>query len=116
MAGGHPVEPVRGGEPDAVKNLSKVLDILEHLGAGQRAVSGSDIARATGFNVSTAFRQLQTLVSRGYVEQDPGHLSYVLGPRFTSLRAPISRARTLPRSPGRTSRRCAMLSARPLTS
>src|SRR4029453_4398124 len=82
MPGGRPkTRP----EPDAVKSVSKVLDILEHLGAAQRAVSGSDIARATGFNVSTAFRQLQTLVSRGYVQQDPGHLSYVLGPRFYQL-------------------------------
>jgi DNA-binding IclR family transcriptional regulator len=62
-----------------------MLDILEHLGASQRAVSVSDIARATGFNVSTAFRQLQTLVARGYVEQDLGHLTYALGPRFYQL-------------------------------
>ena len=62
-----------------------MLDILEHLGAAKRAVSVSDIARATGFNVSTAFRQLQTLVARGYVEQEPGHRSYVLGPRFYQL-------------------------------
>ena len=82
MPGGRPkTRP----EPDAVKSVYKVLDILEHLGAAQRAVSGSDIARATGFNVSTAFRQLQTLAARGYVEQHPGHLSYVLGPRFYQL-------------------------------
>ena len=82
MPGGRPkTRP----EPDAVKSVSKVLDILEHLGSAQRAVSVSDIARATGFNVSTAFRQLQTLVARGYVEQDPGHRSYVLGPRFYQL-------------------------------
>ncbi len=82
MPGGRPkTRP----EPEAVKSVSKVLDILEHLGASQRAVSVSDIARATGFNVSTAFRQLQTLVARGYVEQDLDHLTYVLGPRFYQL-------------------------------
>ena len=62
-----------------------MLDILEHLGAARRPVSVSDLARATGFNVSTAFRLLQTLVSRGYVEQQPGHRSYVLGPRVYQL-------------------------------
>ena len=46
-----------------------MLDILEHLGAAQRPVSVSDLARGTGFNVSTAFRLVQTLVARGYVEQ-----------------------------------------------
>jgi DNA-binding IclR family transcriptional regulator len=82
MPGGRPkTRP----EPEAVKSVSKVLDILEHLGAAQRAISVSDIARSTGFNVSTAFRQLQTLVARGYVEQDLGHLTYVLGPRFYQL-------------------------------
>ena len=82
MPGGRPkTRP----EPAAIKSVSKVLDILEHLGASQRAVSVSDIARATGFNVRTAFRQLQTLVARGYVEQDLGHLTYVLGPRFYQL-------------------------------
>src|SRR5262245_37302695 len=84
MPGGRPrTRP----EPDAVKSVAKVLAILEHLGAARRPMSGSDIARATGFNVSTAFRLVQTLVARGYVEQEPGHRSYVLGPRLYQLAA-----------------------------
>ena len=75
----------RGPSPMPSRASSKVLDILEHLGAARRPVSVSDIARATGFNVSTAFRQVQTLVARGYVEQEPGHRSYVLGPRVYQL-------------------------------
>ena len=82
MPGGR---PRTRAEPDAVKSVAKVLDILEHLGAAKRPVSVSDIARATGFNVSTAFRLAQTLVWRGYVEQEPGHRSYVLGPRVYQL-------------------------------
>ena len=82
MPGGRPKTRT---EPDAVKSVSKVLDILEHLGSARGPVSVSDIARATGFNVSTAFRQLQTLVRRGYVEQDPGHRGYVMGPRLYQL-------------------------------
>jgi DNA-binding IclR family transcriptional regulator len=82
MPGGR---PKTRAEPDAVKSVAKVLDILEHLGGAQRAVSVSDLARATGINVSTAFRQLQTLVVRGFVEQEPGHRSYVLGHKFYQL-------------------------------
>jgi len=77
--------PRTRAEPDAVKSVSKVLDILEHLGAARGPVSVSDVARATGFNVSTAFRQLQTLVQRGYVEQDPENRGYVMGPRLYQL-------------------------------
>lgn len=82
MPGGR---PRTRAEPDAVKSVSKVLDILEHLGAAGGPASVSDIARATGFNVSTAFRQLQTLVSRGYVEQRADDRGYVLGPRVFQL-------------------------------
>ena len=82
MPGGRP--RTRAG-PDAVKSVAKVLDILEHLGATRRPVSVSDLARATGFNVSTAFRLVQTLVARGYAEQQPGHRGYVLGPRVYQL-------------------------------
>ena len=82
MPGGRPKTKPR---PDAVKSVSKVLDIVEHLAAARGPVSLSDIARATGFNVSTAFRLVQTLVARGYVEQQAGHRSYVLGPRVYQL-------------------------------
>ena len=84
MPGGRPRTRPR---PDAVKSVAKVLDILEHLGVARSPVSVSDLARATGFNVSTAFRLVQTLVARGYAEQQPGHRSYVLGPRVYQLAA-----------------------------
>ena len=82
MPGGRPKSKA---QPDAVKSVTKVLDILEHLGASRRPVSVSDLARATGFNVSTAFRLVQTLTARGYVEQEAGHRGYVLGPHFFHL-------------------------------
>lgn len=82
MPGGRP--RTRAG-PEEVKSVAKVLDILDHLGAARGPVSVSDVARATGLNVSTAFRQLQTLVSRGFVEQDASHRGYVMGPRLYQL-------------------------------
>lgn len=82
MPGGRPKTKAA---PDAVKSVAKVLDILEHVGASRQGVNVSDLARATGFTVSTAFRLVQTLVSRHYVEQDPASRNYVLGPRAYQL-------------------------------
>jgi IclR family transcriptional regulator, KDG regulon repressor len=82
MPGGRPKTKT---VPDAVKSVAKVLDILEHVAASKQPVSVSDLARGTGFNVSTAFRLVQTLVARGYVEQQDGQRSYVLGTRLYQL-------------------------------
>ena len=81
MPGGRPRTKA---EPDAVKSVAKVLDILEHVAAARQPVSVSDLARATGFTVSSAFRLVQTLVARGYVVQDAGK-NYVLGARTYQL-------------------------------
>jgi IclR family transcriptional regulator, KDG regulon repressor len=80
-----------GGRPrvkaqvDSVKSVTKVLDILEHLGSTKGAVSVSELARMTGLNVSTAFRLLQTLMARGYVEQQLSDRGYLLGPRIFQM-------------------------------
>ena len=58
MPGGRPKKKT---QPDSVKSVTKVLDILEHLASFRHPASVSDVARATGLNVSTAFRLLQTL-------------------------------------------------------
>ena len=108
-----------GGRPrakaqvESVKSVVKVLDILEHLGSSKGAISVSELARETGVNVSTAFRLLQTLINRGYVEQERSNRGYQFGPRFFQMEQPICRAATLHRSRGRIWRTCAMLSARP---
>lgn len=81
MPGGRP----RGKVPDSVKSITKVLDILEHLGASKRLVSVSDLARATKINVSTAYRLLQTLMARGYVVQETANRGYLLGPRIFQM-------------------------------
>jgi DNA-binding IclR family transcriptional regulator len=81
MPGGRP----RATRPDSVKSITKVLDILEHLGASRSAVSVSDLARATKINVSTAYRLLQTLMARGYVVQEAANRGYLLGPRIFQM-------------------------------
>ena len=82
MPGGRPKGEAQA---DAVKSITKVLDILEHLGASKRAVSVSELARKTQINVSTAYRLLQTLMTRGYVAQEQANRSYVIGHRFFQL-------------------------------
>ena len=82
MPGGRPRAKTQA---ESVKSVVKVLDILEHLGTSQRAVSVSDLARSTGLNVSTAFRLLQTLMGRGYVEQERTNRGYQLGPRVFQM-------------------------------
>jgi IclR family KDG regulon transcriptional repressor len=82
MPGGRPKGKAQA---DAVKSITKVLDILEHLGSSKRVVSVSDLARKTKINVSTAYRLLQTLMARGYVVQEQTNRGYVIGPRFFQL-------------------------------
>lgn len=82
MPGGR---PRAGARAESVKSVVKVLDILEYLGTSQASVSVSDLARAIGLNVSTAFRLLQTLMARGYVEQDRSSRTYLLGPRIFQM-------------------------------
>ena len=92
MPGGRP----RGkSQTGSVKSVVKVLDILEHLGARQGAVSVSELARITGLNVSTAFRLLQTLMQRGYVEQQRSSRGYQLGPRLFQMGAAYLRGSDL---------------------
>src|ERR1044072_7683922 len=84
MPGGRPRAKTQA---ESVKSVVKVLDILEYLGTSQRAVSVSDLSRSIGLNVSTAFRLLQTLMGRGYVEQDRSNRGYQLGPRVFQMGA-----------------------------
>jgi IclR family KDG regulon transcriptional repressor len=69
----------------AVKTVAKVLDLLEHVAAAGRPLTVSELAASTGFNVSTAHRLMQTLVSRNYVEQSATSRAYSLGPRLLEL-------------------------------
>src|SRR5579863_8557354 len=55
-----------------VEVLGKGLDILDLLRNSRAGLRLTDIAGGTGLDVSTAFRLLRTLESRGYVVRDPG--------------------------------------------
>lgn len=76
----------RDGSPasGSLRSVGTALDVLEcfaidgHLGV-------SDVARRLGIAKSTAHRLLQTLCSRGFVEQDPESGKYRLGMHIYEL-------------------------------
>lgn len=74
--------PKRAQAPDlassGVKSVGSALDVLECF-ATDGELGVSDIARRLGVAKSTAHRLLQTLGSRGFVEQDPHSGQYRLG-------------------------------------
>ena len=61
-----------------LKSVGSALDVLECF-ATDGELGVSDIARRLGVAKSTAHRLLQTLASRGFVEQDPHTGQYRLG-------------------------------------
>lgn len=79
----------RASEPDAaassgLKSVGTALDVLECF-AVDSELGVSDIARRLNVAKSTAHRLLTTLVSRGFVEQDPESGLYRLGMHIYEL-------------------------------
>lgn len=75
-----------GGAGSSLKSVGSALDVLECF-ATDGALGVSDIARKLGVAKSTAHRLLQTLVSRGFVEQDRDSGLYRLGIHIYELGA-----------------------------
>jgi DNA-binding IclR family transcriptional regulator len=69
--------------------LQKGLAILETMAAEARDFSLAEVAELTGLDKGHACRLLQTLVSMGYVMQDPGSRRYRVGLRTLELSASI---------------------------
>lgn len=67
-----------GDDSSGLKSVGTALDALECF-ALDGSLGVSDIARRLGVAKSTAHRLLQTLVSRGFAEQDPDSGQYRLG-------------------------------------
>lgn len=76
-----PRKPIVADDPSlgaSLKSVGSALDVLECF-ATDGELGVSDIARRLGVAKSTAHRLLQTLVSRGFVEQDQTSGQYRLG-------------------------------------
>ncbi|MDQ7040568.1 MAG: IclR family transcriptional regulator [Rhodothermus sp.] len=78
----------RTGEPTGVRALARGLRLLEVLGSGE-TLSLSELARRTALTPSTAYRLLETLRRRGFVDWDEttglwriGMRAYEIGQAF----------------------------------
>jgi DNA-binding IclR family transcriptional regulator len=60
------------------RSLERGLAVLESVAAAGRAASLAETARRVGLHRSTAHHLLQSLVSAGYLRQDPGSRGYEL--------------------------------------
>ncbi len=72
------------GRDSALKSVGSALDVLECF-ATDPELGVSDVARRLGVAKSTAHRLLQTLVTRGFVEQDHRTGDYRLGMHLYEL-------------------------------
>lgn len=72
------------GEQSPVKVLEKAFDIIEIISRESGGLSLSEIARVSGFNKSTAYRILQTMVERRYVVRDDKG-SYRIGDKLMEI-------------------------------
>jgi IclR family transcriptional regulator, acetate operon repressor len=73
------------GRPPAVQSVARAIALLrcfEHAGPD---LTLTDLARATGLTMSTAYRLAATLVEGGLLAREPGHERYQLGPTLVAL-------------------------------
>lgn len=61
-------------------SAARGLDIIDLLATAGRAMTLSDIMRATGINLASCHAVLNVLVERGYLARDPQAKAYALGP------------------------------------
>ncbi len=62
-----------------VQSLERALTIVEHMAEAGRPVTISELSEGVNLKISTVHRLLNTLLNRGYVEQDPETNKYQLG-------------------------------------
>jgi DNA-binding IclR family transcriptional regulator len=80
--------------------LDKGLRVLECLSATAEPMSVGEIAQEIGTNPSTAYRLLDTLKKRGYIEQEYNRADYRAGLRVLQLSANILNKMELRRKAG----------------
>lgn len=74
-----------------VLSLDKALDIIEALSSSPKGLKVKEISEKLLFPTATVHRILNTLASRGYVEQDSETSKYYLGMKMLSLQGTLTR-------------------------
>lgn len=78
------------GRPTGVQSIERVFGLLEAMADAGGVVGLSQLASMSGLPLPTIHRLIRTLVSLGYVRQDPSR-EYALGPRLIRLGEGASR-------------------------
>ncbi|NPV43584.1 MAG: IclR family transcriptional regulator [Firmicutes bacterium] len=65
-----------------IKSVQKSLRILKYIMNSPREVSLSDLEREFGYNTSTIFHLIKTLMQEGFVSQNKVTKKYDIGPEF----------------------------------
>jgi len=71
----------RSGSTNVVHSVIRALTLLDTMAAGGREIGIADLSKRVRLHVSTVHRLLATLISRGYVRQNPETGKYALGLR-----------------------------------
>jgi len=72
-------EKTETGNSKNVQSLERALTLIEHMAEAGRPVTISELSENAGLKISTVHRLLNTLLNRGYVEQDRETNKYQLG-------------------------------------
>ncbi len=84
-------DPRRSTQGGGVQSVERTFELLELLADAGGEVALSDLAESSGLPLPTIHRIMRTLVSAGYVRQQPSR-RYALGPRLIRLGETASRA------------------------
>ena len=71
--------PRKAGEGDSVQSVSRALTLLEIIAREDSPVTISELAKKAQLKLATTHRLLNTMMNRGFIEQDPVSLRYHLG-------------------------------------
>lgn len=74
-----------------VKSADRVLDIFELFAEEQDTLSLTDISRKLGMPTSSAYKLLQNLLNRGYLETDKHGKTFRLGYKLFEIGSKVSR-------------------------
>ena len=75
---------------DRVQSVDRAFSLLEHLADGGGSLSLSELGTRSGLPMPTIHRLMRSLVSQGYVRQEPSR-RYAIGPRMIRLGESASR-------------------------
>ena len=68
-----------------MQSFKRTLDLIEQLSQSHRPTGSTELARNTGFSMSTVSRLLSTLLDRGYVKKSKDDGKYSIGPKLIAL-------------------------------